>query len=193
MEACGSEFVIDVSSKRLGSLRGEGLARCPKLRSLNAAFNGLERCDGLDAVPDLRDAQLHNNRIASMEGLQVCKRLERLQLQNNALRAISALQEAKFLRHLRLDRNAIEAVEGLDKCFSLEELDVSGNRLARLGVLRCRALHTLRASDNAISEVAAGDLAGVPALEELHLDSNRITAAPGLAPLSSLLVRVLRG
>jgi Leucine-rich repeat (LRR) protein len=199
IEASGSEFIADVSNKNIGSL-GKALESFPTLRSLNLSFNALTSLRGIEAAVDLRELKAYGNHIASLQGIEKCKKLERLLLNSNDLTesAINAgagggISECKFLKQLRLDHNRLSATTGLaglfDKCLSLQDLDISDNYDIRsLNGLKLRMLMTLRASGNAISDVAILHLVGVPALEELHLDRNRITSVAGLAPLSKLMV-----
>lgn len=184
----GSEYVVDISQQKLASLLGPGFARFPLLRSVDASFNALTSTAGAAALLDLRELRIANNQVASLEGLSACKKLERLYLQDNRLESLAGLQDAKFLRVLRVDGNQLSSLAGLEKCFSLVELDVSRNRLTALAPLKSRTLTTLRASRNAIARIGGGDLAGCPALEELHLDGNALTYVGGLAPLSNLMV-----
>jgi Leucine-rich repeat (LRR) protein len=188
IESSGSEYIADISGQFIANIDNTAFDKFLLLRSVNVSFNALEKINGLQQLNDLRELRLNNNKIAFIGGLEKCKKLERLHLQNNAVKRITGLMEAKFLKQLRLDNNQIEVYEGLDKCLSLEDLDLSRNCIRTIAGIKSRSMTTLRMSNNELSEIKLGDLAGVQALEELHLDGNRLWAAPGLCSLTNLMV-----
>lgn len=100
--------------------------------------------------------------------------LEFLLLGKNCIREISGVGGLRFLKALDVSCNELEgALTGLDECTSLQELNVSGNRLTSLGVLpKLERLSSLDVSSNRI--VTLAPLAQCPMLQYVNARDNCI-------------------
>ncbi|XP_037001415.2 podocan-like protein 1 [Artibeus jamaicensis] len=184
---------------------GNRLERVPlalprRLQSLMLPHNRVAALGARDlaAMPGLAELNLAYNRLASAHvhhrAFRPLRALRTLDLAGNQLTRVPTGLPAG-LHTLRLQRNQLRTLEpellaGLDQ---LRELSLAHNRL-RVGDIEPGTWHELRALQ--VLDLSHNDLSFVPpdlpeALEELHLQSNRISYVGPEAFLSTPSLRVL--
>lgn len=177
------------------------------------------RFSSLQSLPtDLQTLSANCNRLISLSGLQLCTGLVELHLHKNYIsddqvRSLLLLRELKVVE---LSGNRLSDGVGIGQLMRLprlEELDVSGNRVAGLEVeypavalkklvvdcnrleklcisAECPALLRLSCSDNHLSSLEG--LSNAPRLQYLHLDMNDFSDFPAnldrLKPLRQLSI-----
>lgn len=113
--------------------------------------------------------------------------LRNIELQSNFLTSFQTLIKHQYLLTLNLAKNQIEDVNMLanDEAFPrLEVLNLSGNRIKKLGSVYLRKLKRLNLSHNLIEDIS--DFDGSKTLEVLELRSNRIKDVSTLSHLPKL-------
>ncbi|XP_076977747.1 podocan-like protein 1 [Tamandua tetradactyla] len=195
------------SLRRLHTLHlyGNGLERVPpalprRLRALVLPHNRVAALGARDlaSMPGLAELNLAYNRLASARvhrrAFRPLRALRSLDLAGNQLTRLPSGLPAG-LRALRLQRNQLRALEpeplvGLDQ---LQELGLAHNRL-RVGDIGPGTWHELQALK--VLDLSHNELSFVPpdlpeALEELHLQGNRISHVGPDAFLSTPHLRAL--
>jgi protein phosphatase 1 regulatory subunit 7 len=133
---------------------------------LELGSNRIRRVEGLEGQAGLRELWLGRNRIGPDVGgpkaLSHLTRLRRLSLQSNRLESMRGLEALTSLEELYLSHNGIRVLEGLGPLTLLRVLDVSSNRLERIG------------GGGGGEGAAAGPLSTQAALEDLWLNDNAI-------------------
>ena len=137
--------------------------------------NGFEFIENLDHMP-LRCLYLSKNLINVMQGLESLSSLVTLDLSNNRITNVSGLSGCKSLKTINLSRNALaspEALEGLTECPSIDNVDITNNRIEGevVDVLsRLPSLHALSINGNPCTQVQAfrkRTIAAIPTLSYL--------------------------
>lgn len=191
----GSHSLPTASQRWLCRCAAAGLAECKFLSQLRLDHNRLAAATlaGLfDRCLSLKELDISDN--ADIRSLQVSELRTSFALEW-LRRGIGLLLEMGLLLGMELRIGSSPELSSFVCVSANAALTLSPPVLLPLPTLhlqglKLRVLATLRASGNRIAEIGALHLVGVPALEELHLDRNAITSAPGLAPLSRLSVRV---
>ncbi|KAI9209475.1 uncharacterized protein BJ171DRAFT_118277 [Polychytrium aggregatum] len=116
----------------------------------------------LAKFPNLVLLDLSSNQIKKMQGLECLGKLQELNLSNNKIDVLEGLRSLVSLRRLLLSFNNIRHLDGFVELhgdqYSLQSLDLSGNKIESIGELRYLAGCNLRflslRSDPAISQKA---------------------------------------
>jgi len=128
-----------------------------KLEYLDLRGNEIKKIDkGIMLAPKVKTLLLGGNRIELIENLMELPELAVLELSDNSIDNIENLH-AKIGQLTRLDlaNNKIKDLNGCTKCYSLQNLNVAGNKI-----------HTLEA----VTPVSC-----LPNLENLNLQGNQVT------------------
>lgn len=94
--------------------------------------NSITTISGLSTLVNLSTLYLQDNLIDTIEGLDGLSSLETLILSNNYISTISGLSNLKNLTSIELDHNQIRnfrSLEGLTECPSLENVNISHNKI----------------------------------------------------------------
>lgn len=153
---------LDISRNHLDSLRG--LSHLVHLREICADDNQISDLDGITELDGLLKLRLRRNRIQQVDftGFQLF-RLSQLDLTSNDISSLTGLQGLPALTTLKLDQNPLQQV-------SVMELQMTG--LTSLSMQRC-GLDSL-------------DVSGVPHIQALFVDDNRLANIGGLGTLKHL-------
>ena len=173
---------------------------------------------GLASAPILADLVLHDNQLATLPDLAPLTALTRLELSYNQLSSLRPLASlggaAAGMRELYAAANAVTGLEGLEGLAArLEVLELGSNALTGLeglaggapaltalwlgrnripaigrGLAGLSSLRVLALPSNRLTTMADLGAGDTPALEELYLSHNGITALAGLAALPRLRV-----
>jgi protein phosphatase 1 regulatory subunit 7 len=169
---------LDISGNNLTSLAP--LEHLPYLTRLNASGNKLSDFDvevprnapgdqswtlgAKHAGSNLIEVDLSDNAIEVLGAQETHRRLEKLVLDGNRMYEITGLANLARLKVLSMRNNDLSCVSGLETLSALVELDVSENRLTRLG----------EGLENLVN------------LRKLGVAQNQITTLDGLEPLQAL-------
>jgi Leucine-rich repeat (LRR) protein len=201
---CSKVRELDLSFNQLVQLNC--LHEIPSLRVLKVHANCLKELDDYDipkssnievlflsgnqlsCIPKsigtlrkLRELRLDSNRIVGIpiyDSMYSCRKLTYLNLSRNKITSVKGLESIGTLETLVLASNDIETLHPvLRRLDNLQDLDLSGNRIASLNPLRgIRKLSVLRVADNRISSWK--EIPPISTLTEFHARSNRLTSAP---------------
>jgi hypothetical protein len=135
----------------------------PRLRRLNLDENKLKGVEAFGGHRQLEVLKLNKNKIKSLAGLENMPRLRELHLGENKIKTWEGLSGLPSLELLDLRLNLLKEIpESLPALPRLREVNLSGNRLARLGeIARLQplgALQVLSVEGNPMEEEAGGDL-----------------------------------
>ncbi|XP_057509048.1 uncharacterized protein LOC130791771 isoform X1 [Actinidia eriantha] len=130
-------------------------------------------------------AQLANHGLVVIPFLSAFVSLRSLNLSGNAIVRITAGALPRGLHNLNLSKNKISTIEGLRELTRLRVLDLSYNRIFRIGhgLASCSSLKELYLAGNKISEVEG--LHRLLKLNVLDLRFNKISTAKGLGQLAA--------
>ncbi len=173
---------LDLSANRLTELPEQVLAM-RDLQTLGLAGNRLATLPrGIGALQQLVSLDVSENRLSGLPAaLADCARLAYVDVYRNQLHDLAPLGGLPVLTRLDAADNHLSAVGKLP--VSLEELDLSDNRLAELPwqISELRDLRSLDLSGNRLTSATIDVLARLH-LEELYLDDNDLRVPPlGLA------------
>ncbi|XP_019723799.1 chondroadherin-like protein [Hippocampus comes] len=195
-------FYLYLSDNDLTSLGPETFTGAPALSYLYLEGNRLAKFPGsaLQLLPNLFALHLERNAILKLEptGLlsAVTPKLRELYLTNNTIHTIAkgALDSA-FLGKLHLDSNKLTNIptDAISKATSLEELNLSQNRILSVGPNAFRpisqSLKWLYMDQMGTEKMSRDALAGLgPGLKALTLRGNQLKALPDLGSLTGLEV-----
>ncbi|KAJ7242874.1 hypothetical protein B0H12DRAFT_1131751 [Mycena haematopus] len=160
---------VDLSERRL-----ESAARLkeflPALDELNLNANQLSWLSGIPG--GVRTLSVASNRLTGLTSYSHLLNLENLDISRNEVDSLRQLTPLRHLRELRADGNSITSAEGLERMDGLVKLSLEGNSLTALDLsaFRWTRLEMLNVSGNRIERV--GGLAGLQALVALnHADA----------------------
>lgn len=136
-------------------------------------------------TPVSSSAQLENLGLVAIPRLSAFSGLRLLNLSGNSIVRVTAGSLPKGLHMLSLSKNNISIIEGLRDLTRLRLLDISYNRISRIGhgLSSCSSLKELYLSGNKISEVDG--LHRLLKLKVLDLRHNKISTSKGLGQLAA--------
>ncbi|KAJ1568805.1 hypothetical protein HK405_013616, partial [Cladochytrium tenue] len=166
------------------------------LARLDVSNNQLTELLGLEPPPhNLQEIDFSRNLISDIPDLSChpylkaicldrCRFLSALSLAENQITDIEGLDDLP-IKYLNLSKNAIALLSGLAGLASLEDADLSHNRVASLqplGAALMRCLRRLRLTHNSVRDLACLDaLARAPLLTDLFLSPNPLEAEAAAA------------
>lgn len=165
-------------------------SKFPILQDLILSKNMLTNCKLLGSLPSLKRLVLSSNRIETLAspphvGIACLPRLEYLDISSNSLQDLVGLSQAKLLNLVVLiaSNNTISHIEELDHLTSLEDLNLSRNRI-KVIVERTlpQNLRRLNFDENPIKGLSGLNL---PRLQVLFMASTRINDLSEVEKLSS--------
>lgn len=135
----------------------------PRLRRANLDENKLRSAEAFSGHRQLEVLRLNKNKIKTLAGLSDIPRLRELHLGENKIKTWESLTGLPSLQVLDLRANLLKEIpEQLPSWPRLTDLNLSGNKLARLGeVVRLQqlpSLQSLSVEGNPMEEEAGGDL-----------------------------------
>ncbi|OEL26506.1 hypothetical protein BAE44_0012473 [Dichanthelium oligosanthes] len=136
-------------------------------------------------TPASSSAQLANLGLVAIPRLSAFSGLRLLNLSGNSIVRVTAGALPKGLHMLSLLKNNISTIEGLRELTRLRLLDISYNRISRIGhgLASCSSLKELYLAGNKISEIDG--LHRLLKLKVLDLRHNKISTSKGLGQLAA--------
>ncbi|EPT28501.1 leucine rich repeat-containing protein [Toxoplasma gondii TgCatPRC2] len=173
-----SPFGIDPSDSVGGSNPLEKDLLCAKLTSIGFSPD--------DFRPVLIEAQLSGLGLTSVNAIRDFRNLQIVRMRNNKLRCLHPLNLLTFLTVLDAANNEIESSEELMPNACLEVVDLSQNRIKRLGDWSFNPrLRILKLAGNAIASLE-GNLRDNALLQHLDLSENLLESLEDLPPSLSI-------
>jgi Leucine-rich repeat (LRR) protein len=174
-----------------------------KVTVLRLGGNNISDLRPLKLMYGISDLELENNKISDLQGVGQLRGLLKLCLHSNSISSLSAIAELYNLRELTLGyqvdvdgKPTLTAVPEIAEFNSLENLDLSGNKISNLSPirnlinLRClniADMHDLAANGSRIPLVSSiTDVAKLTALEILDASTNQILDITPIANLQEL-------
>lgn len=187
---CGSVYEINLNGQALEQV--PNLKEFRKLKILDLGCNKIKQLSPYDLETncDLRELKLYANEVTEISGLDRCKELNNLLLQHNKIKCIGkGLQHVRKLKVLRLDNNRLSKIDyrEIGCCSQLTVLDISCNNITDVSALN--ALPTLEELDLSNNKIAKlPDLGRCKKIQELDISRNHVWDLSGLRGLSNLTV-----
>lgn len=154
---------------------------------------GLSSCDTLESAKSLVKLELQGNRLRSLDFVEMNHSLCWLGLKGNRLRGLSHLGNLTALAVLDVSDNKISRLSGLQGLSCLKALIAARNQIRVLDGLSPKEnpiLETLVLSHNLVEDCS---LSGFKGLRKLSLGHNKLHAFPQLANLPALSELRLNG
>ncbi|MCM1127293.1 MAG: leucine-rich repeat domain-containing protein [Lachnospiraceae bacterium] len=149
------------------------LEKFPQLKSLTAAYCGLQDISGLEYQKELQRINLQDNQITDLPFLRNRGNLIALYISDNLISDIAPLEELTGLETLYLEGNEIQDIDPLEGLRELRNLNLSNNKIQDITPLEgLRELRTLDLSNNEIQDIDS--LEGLAKLRNLDLGYNKI-------------------
>eukprot|EP01065_Artemidia_motanka_P010184 TRINITY_DN15363_c0_g1_i2.p1 TRINITY_DN15363_c0_g1~~TRINITY_DN15363_c0_g1_i2.p1 ORF type:complete len:1500 (+),score=512.65 TRINITY_DN15363_c0_g1_i2:47-4501(+) len=162
----------------IGAVTGP-LSALSSLSSLDLSGNSISEVDGMSELRQLKHLSLRDNALADIEFLSGGPgELRALDISENRLRSLRGIGGAPGLVRLAANGNCIRHLEEAQLPSSLTRLDLHRNNVTDLSPLRnLTSLTSLSAGKNAVSDISFMSH-GMPLLQEVQLESNRIRHIP---------------
>ena len=143
-----------------GFKRIENLDEYTSCKAIWLDSNGFEVIENLGHMP-LRCLYMSKNLINQMQGLENLSFLVTLDLSNNRITNVSGLEGCTSLTTINLSRNALttaEALEGLVACPTIDNIDITNNRIegdVTSVLAKLPTLHALSVNGNPCTQMQA--------------------------------------
>ncbi|XP_069485425.1 leucine-rich repeat and IQ domain-containing protein 1 isoform X2 [Ambystoma mexicanum] len=145
------------------------LSECAKLQALT-----LRRCS-----------------LIGLEGLDGCKELKYIDVQENNIQVLNC-EALENLCILLLSNNRLTSIHGLEGCVNLRNLELSFNKITRIGGLEClRSLQQLIIDHNQL--ISTKGLEATPTLMHLDCSFNHLTELEGIRNCGLMQILKLQG
>lgn len=148
----------------------------------------LESVDGLaEFLPALKKANLSKNYIKFLGGIP--SGILELDLTDNFLGDLTSFKQFHDLHALTVASNSLNSISGLSSNIHLTRLDVSNNNIRNLtGMGSLQGLQYLKLAQNSLSGTVDFGKIDAPALQELDLSENKISAVENVHLLPKLRI-----
>jgi protein phosphatase 1 regulatory subunit 7 len=157
--------------------RIENLNQCKKLKKLAIVASCVEEIEGLDDHKfDLEHLEVYQGLVKEIKNVAQLTNLRVLDLSFNKIGKIEGIDSLVKLEKLYLSNNRISTIEGLDSLVNLQVLELGSNKIRRItGLGELRKLKELWLGKNKIENMRDMDQLQFPHLQQLSLQSNRLT------------------
>ncbi|XP_009644626.1 leucine-rich repeat and IQ domain-containing protein 1 [Egretta garzetta] len=163
--------------QQVTTLRLEDLPAC--------SLSTLSECSNLQVLT------LRRCGLVALEGLSSCKNLKYINVEENNIQIIDC-ENLENLCILILNRNHLSSVCGLDGCINLQNLELSYNRITRIGGLESlKNLQQLIVDHNQL--ISTKGLCEAPTLIHLDCSFNHLTQVEGIENCGLLQILKLQG
>ena len=174
--------VMSKEEIRLSCLQNEGFETPELNEQLYLHFRGFKRIENLDEYTSCKAIWLESNGFEKIENLEHLP-LRCLYLSKNLISKMEGLNKLSLLATLDLSNNRITNVEGLEGCKSLKTINLSRNALATPeslnGLLDCPSIDNIDVTNNRLEGDVARVLAKMPKLHALSINGNPCTQSRG--------------
>lgn len=183
---CRSLYRLDVSNSSIENI--SALAELPGLNELNCSYTKVRDLAPLAELRRLSILYADGNQLTTIAPLENLTRLYILSLNDNQIASLSPLKGHTKLRYFYCGANRLDSLEGLDNCTLLETVDLSGNLLSDLSLLKKSSedLKELYLQNNRIADVAP--LADCGLLKTLNITNNKIETVDPLNGCAALKI-----
>ncbi|KAM6969606.1 leucine-rich repeat-containing protein 9 [Tautogolabrus adspersus] len=164
-----------------GFPRMVGLNFFPRLCQLTIVGQSINHIDGLECCTLLQELWVVQCNLTEISGVENCQQLKKLYLYNNHICEIKNLQMQGDLEVLWLNNNCISQIQGLNSLQNLKELNLADNNIEKIGhgLDPNVSLQNLNLSGNKISSFKElTKIAHLPHLKELALKDPTSTTNP---------------
>ncbi|PKU49681.1 leucine-rich repeat and iq domain-containing protein 1 [Limosa lapponica baueri] len=145
----------------------------------------------LSECTNLQVLTLRRCGLAALEGLSSCKDLKYINVEENNIQIIDC-ENLENLCVLILNKNHLSSVCGLDGCVNLQNLELSYNRITRIGGLESlKNLQQLIVDHNQL--ISTKGLCEAPSLIHLDCSFNHLTQVEGIENCGLLQILKLQG
>ncbi|XP_074936809.1 leucine-rich repeat- and IQ domain-containing protein 1 [Phalacrocorax aristotelis] len=145
----------------------------------------------LSECSNLQVLTLRRCGLVALDGLSNCKDLKYINVEENNIQIIDC-EKLENLRILILNKNHLSSVCGLDSCISLQNLELSYNRITRIGGLESlKNLQQLIVDHNQL--ISTKGLCEAPTLIHLDCSFNHLTQVEGIENCGLLQILKLQG
>ncbi|XP_021240990.1 leucine-rich repeat and IQ domain-containing protein 1 isoform X3 [Numida meleagris] len=145
----------------------------------------------LSECSNLQVLTLRRCGLVALEGLSSCKDLKYINVEENNIQIINC-ENLENLCILILNKNNLSSVCGLDGCINLQNLELSYNRITRIGGLESlKNLQQLIVDHNQL--ISTKGLCEVPTLIHLDCSFNHLTQVEGIESCGLLQILKLQG
>nr|XP_009943575.1 PREDICTED: leucine-rich repeat and IQ domain-containing protein 1 [Opisthocomus hoazin] len=145
----------------------------------------------LSECSNLQVLTLRRCGLVALEGLSSCKDLKYINVEENNIHVIDC-ENLENLCILILKKNHLSSVSGLDGCINLQNLELSYNRITRIGGLESlKNLQQLIVDHNKL--ISTKGLCEAPTLIHLDCSFNHLTRVEGIENCGLLQILKLQG
>uniref|UniRef100_A0A669P8Q2 Leucine rich repeats and IQ motif containing 1 n=1 Tax=Phasianus colchicus TaxID=9054 RepID=A0A669P8Q2_PHACC len=145
----------------------------------------------LSECSNLQVLTLRRCGLVALEGLSSCKDLKYINMEENNIQVIDC-ENLENLCILILNKNQLSSVCGLNGCINLQNLELSYNRITRIGGLESlKNLQQLTVDHNQL--ISTKGLCEVPTLIHLDCSFNHLTQVEGIESCGLLQILKLQG